>query len=345
MKLSTNKLKKIRFTVIRTITLSNCIQHWNWVNMQLLIVKNAINSMHDAKTLFIRVVEAGSIKKAATQLGIEPSSISRKITALENHLGVKLLNRSTVRTTPTEQGQTYYKRLKELLEAQHALDEEISSSIKKVSGTLKVGAPIDFGAQFVVPICRAMQEEYPELNFELFLGSDYENLYSNKIDVAIRIGTLTDSQLIARKLGEIPRVLVASPEYLAQFGIPQTPKDLEHHNFIFYSAKQAKSDIEYHNFTRFPHVKMNSNFTVNSVSAVRELVIKGAGIHLGPYWFFSEAIHKKLVVPLLTDYQLKSYTSHAVYKKHQNTPQKISVFVERMKAVVSNLTNSRLNFS
>lgn len=201
--------------------------------------------MHDAKSLFIRVVEAGSLKNAAAQLGIEPSSISRKVAALEKRLGVKLLNRSTVRTTPTEQGQTYFERLKDILDAQQALDEEISNSIHKVSGTLRIGAPVDFGSQFVVPVCRAMQKQYPDLNFELFLGSDFENLFSNKIDVAVRIGELANSQLIARKLGEIPRVLVASQQYLEKFGIPLNPMDLEQHNFIFYSQKQAKSDIEY----------------------------------------------------------------------------------------------------
>ncbi len=299
--------------------------------------------MHDAKSLFIRVVEAGSLKNAAAQLGIEPSSISRKVAALEKRLGVKLLNRSTVRTTPTEQGQTYYERLKDILDAQQALDEEISNSINKVNGTLRIGAPVDFGSQFVVPVCRAMQKQYPDLNFELFLGSDFENLFSNKIDVAVRIGELANSQLIARKLGEIPRVLVASQLYLEKFGIPLNPMDLEQHNFIFYSQKQAKSDIEYLNFTRFPHVKMHSNFTVNSVSAVRDLVINGVGIHLGPLWFFSEAIHKKQLIPLLTDYQLKSYSSHAVYKKQPYTPQKIKVFIDKMKEAVSTLHNSSFN--
>jgi len=299
--------------------------------------------MHDAKSLFIRVVEAGSLKNAAAQLGIEPSSISRKVAALEKRLGVKLLNRSTVRTTPTEQGQTYFERLKDILDAQQALDEEISNSIKKVDGTLRIGAPVDFGSQFVVPVCRAMQKQYPDLNFELFLGSDFENLFSNKIDVAVRIGELANSQLIARKLGEIPRVLVASQLYLEKFGIPLNPMDLEQHNFIFYSQKQAKSDIEYLNFTRFPHVKMHSNFTVNSVSAVRDLVINGVGIHLGPLWFFSEAIHKKQLIPLLTDYQLKSYSSHAVYKKQPYTPQKIKVFIDKMKEAVSTLHNSSFN--
>lgn len=299
--------------------------------------------MHDAKSLFIRVVEAGSLKNAAAQLGIEPSSISRKVAALEKRLGVKLLNRSTVRTTPTEQGQTYFERLKDILDAQQALDEEISNSIKKVDGTLRIGAPVDFGSQFVVPVCRAMQKQYPDLNFELFLGSDFENLFSNKIDVAVRIGELANSQLIARKLGEIPRVLVASQQYLEKFGIPLNPMDLEQHNFIFYSQKQAKSDIEYLNFTRFPHVKMHSNFTVNSVSAVRDLVINGVGIHLGPLWFFSEAIHKKQLIPLLTDYQLKSYSSHAVYKKQPYTPQKIKVFIDKMKEAVSTLHNSSFN--
>lgn len=293
--------------------------------------------MYEPKKLFVRVVEAGSFKKAATQLNIEPSSVSRKISALESRLGVKLLNRSTSKTTPTELGLAYYDRLHRLLEEQEALDEEITRGSQKLSGVLRIGAPVDFGAEFVVPACRDLQLKYPEISLEMSLGTNFDNLLENKLDVAVRIGNLPDSGLIAKKLGDISRVLVASPDYLNANGTPEHPSDLDKHNFILYSLKQRRTDIEFINFPNFPHTKVSSNFLVNSVSAVRKLVIGGAGIHHGPSWFFSDAIKSGEVKLLLENYPLKSFPANAVYSERVYTPKKIRLFTDLMKDVVKDI--------
>lgn len=293
--------------------------------------------MKDPKSLFLRVVEAGSFKKAATQLNVEPSTISRKVAALESELNVKLLNRSTLHSTPTELGQIYYDRLRSIIDEQEALDEEITSGLHRISGSLRIGAPVDFGAEFVVPVCRDLQIEYPELTMEMSLGSHFDNLLENKLDVAIRIGKLPDSRLVACKLGDISRVIVASPEYLRLNGVPQSLSDLSQHNFIFYSPKQARSDIEFENGSVFPHTTMHSNFTVNSVSALRNLVIKGAGLHLGPTWFFSEAIRNGDAEVVLQEHPLRSFPAYAVYLDRSFLPRKIKVFIEKMKERVKTI--------
>ena len=293
--------------------------------------------MKDPKVLFIRVVESGSFKKAAEQLNIEPSSISRKIGKLESQLNVKLLNRSTLHTTPTELGQIYYDRLRTIIDEQEELDEVITRGIHSINGSLKISAPVDFVAEFVVPVCRELQEEYPELSVDMCLGSNFDNLLENKLDVAVRIGQLSDSSLIARRLCDISRVIVACPEYLRARNVILKPSDLGGHNFIFYSAKQARSDIQFGDGQIFSHTKMCSNFSVNSVSAVRALVIRGAGLHLGPRWFFADAIANGQVEVVLPKLSLKSFPAYAVYQERNYLPRKIKVFVEMLKKRVEEI--------
>ena len=282
--------------------------------------------MVSVEELFLHVVESGSFKKAAEHLNLEPSSVSRKIASLEDRLKVKLLRRSTQRTSPTELGQLYYEKLRRIIDDQLALEEEISSGVDRLIGRLRIAAPVDFGAQFVVPVTRKMQQQSPELKVELLLGSQFENLLEKNLDLAVRIGELPDSNLIAKKLGEIDRVLVASPDYLDKHGTPESVDQLETHNFILYSPIQARSDIEFADGSRYAHTRVKSNIMVNSVTAVRNLVLEGAGIHLGPYWVFREDIKNGNVFQLLAGRPLKSFPVHAVYIARSYLPFKTKEF-------------------
>jgi len=158
--------------------------------------------------LFLRVVEAGSLKAAAAFLGKDASTLSRRVAALEERLGVKLLVRSTRRTTPTDAGQRYYEGLRDLVAQQEALEAEVSRTTETPHGQLRVTAPVDFGARFVVPVLARLQESAPDLVVECVLGSGYLDLAEHGLDVAVRVGKLPDSALIARRLGAVPRVLV-----------------------------------------------------------------------------------------------------------------------------------------
>ena len=281
--------------------------------------------------LFVQVVEAGSFKGAAEQLGLEPSSLSRKIAALEDRLGVKLLHRSTRRSTMTELGQLYYSGLLNILDEKSLLEEKLLGGQEALRGKLRIGAPVDFGAEYIVPVVHELQQSAPELKVELLLSSDFVNLLERNIDVVIRIGELADSSLIAKKLGDIERVLVASPGYLKERGEPQNIDSLGNHNFLLYSPQQGKSDIEFCHGKRFSHTRMKSNLTVNSVSAIRDLVKKGAGIHLGPEWIFREDLKVRKVVRLLPDLPLKSFPAHALYVERSFVPRKTRLFIEAMR--------------
>ena len=288
-----------------------------------------------SERLFIQVVEAGSFKRAAEQLGLEPSSLSRNIAALEERLNVKLLHRSTRHTRPTELGQEYYLGLRRVLDDQVALEERITSRVESIEGNLRVSAPVDFGAQFVAPILREMQMESPGLSIEITLGSAYVDLIEEGLDVAVRIGELPESSLVAKKLGEVRRVLVASPEYLQARGVPEKPDDLALHNFVLYSPIQARSDIEFSDGSQFPNSRIRSNIMVNSVRAIRDLVNDGAGIHLGPEWVFKDDLHRGNVIRVLPDQGLKSFPAYAVYTARAYLPRKTRQFVQRLSARMS----------
>ncbi|MBL1271661.1 MAG: LysR family transcriptional regulator [Oceanospirillales bacterium] len=283
--------------------------------------------MSDVEQMFVLVVESGSFKKAAEYLKLEPSSVSRQIAALENRLQVRLLRRSTQRTTPTELGQRYYERLRLIIDDQLALEEEIRSGVSRLTGKLRIAAPVDFGTKFVVPVTCQLQQLAPELSVELLLGSPFESLLESNLDVAVRIGDLPDSNLIAKNLGHNQRVLVASREYVEKQGAPTSPEKLDAYNFILYSSSQARSDIEFADGSRYSHLKIRSNMTVNSVAAVRRLVLEGKGIHLGPLWAFAEDIESGRLIRLLPDRPLRSFPVHAVYPARSYLPVKIKEFI------------------
>lgn len=286
--------------------------------------------METNEWIFLRVVEAGSIKAAADQLGTDPSSVSRKVAALEKRLGVKLLQRSTRRSSPTEAGSLYFQGMRRLVDEQAALEASVGGEIDQPRGVLRVAAPVDFGTRFVAPVLRTLQRDNPDLQVELRLGSRFEDLAEQGIDVAIRIGRLPDSSLICRRLGEVPRVLVASRGYLAERGAPTRPRDLANHEFVFYSPSQARSPVELMGPEGAERVMVSGHITVNSVTAICELVEAGQGIHHGPEWAFREGLEADRLVRVLPDYALEAFPVHALYVSTTFVPAKIRRFIDRM---------------
>lgn len=286
--------------------------------------------MSTSEKIFLHVVEAGSFKKAAELLNMEPSSASRKIAALEERLKIKLLHRSTSRTRPTELGQAYYEGLRRIIDEQMALEEELLSGVTTIKGKLRIGSTFDLAEKFIAPVTRSMQKQAPELEVELILSSDIDNLAEKNLDVAIRIGPLRDSNLIAKNVGEISRVLVAAPEYVNSHGLPQSPSDLADHNFVLYSVAQGKTNIEFQDGTIFPHTKISSNMAVNSLGAIRHLVKSGLGVNWGPLWLYEEDIKKGQLISLLPFHPVKGFVVNAVYTERGFLPQKTKVFIEQL---------------
>ncbi|EDM74764.1 transcriptional regulator, LysR family protein [Plesiocystis pacifica SIR-1] len=281
--------------------------------------------------LFLRIVEAGSLKAAAAQLGSDPSSVSRRLAALETRLGQQLVRRSTRGSKPTEAGARYYEGLAQLVAQQDALEAAVAGGRDEPQGRLHVTAPPEFGVRFVVPVLEQLQRRYPALVVELALGTAFTNLAERGLDAAVRIGKLSDSSLRARKLGVVPRLLVASPAYLDAAGTPRSLAELPEHRVISYLTRSGVNRVR----ARTPRgdlreVEVRPVFTVNSISTLVRMVEGGAGINLAPRWAFADALAAGRVVALFEDHRFEAYPVQIVYPSRRYLPAKTRAFIESM---------------
>jgi len=295
-----------------------------WANNPIRIAKNA--PMNDDE-LFLAVVDGGSFRSAATFAGLDPSRVSRRIAALEAELGVKLLNRTTRACAPTEAGTRYAEGVRRLSEARATLLADVTGGQDIPKGRLRVAAPTDFGARFVAPVLTQMSEAYPDLSVDLRLGSGFADLLAEGIDVAIRIGRLADSALMARRIGTSHRVLVAAPEIAA---LVQSPDDLSQVSIVSYRTglTEMRSSFEWNGMQH--DLRMPCRYAVNSMTAVREAVLAGRGAHLGPLWAFRDDLKNRYVVQLLPKARFEPFPIHAIWSPTPYQPAASRIFVSMM---------------
>src|SRR5262245_11405105 len=189
----------------------------------------------EAMDIFVRIVEAGSFSAVARELGTTQPTISKQITALERRLKTRLLERSTRSLSATDSGTMYYERCKRILEDVKAAEGALGRLQSSLTGTLHVNGSIALGQIFLTPLLLDFQRRYPDRTVELTLNDRYIDLVEEGVDVAVRMGRLADSNLVARRLGATRRVLVATRAYLDAHGTPREPPDLERHNCLLYA--------------------------------------------------------------------------------------------------------------
>ncbi len=185
--------------------------------------------------LFFRVAELRSISKTARECAVEPSSVSRRLSALERRLGAQLLTRATRSLHLTDAGERAYVRMRALVEEMDALGSELGEQGRSLSGHLRITAAVPLGERLLTPWVAAFQSEHPAVTAELLLSDRPTDLLADRIDLAIRIGPVADERLVARRIGEMPLVMCASPAYLAAHGRPRKPADLAVHRGLLYT--------------------------------------------------------------------------------------------------------------
>ena len=196
--------------------------------------------------VFAAVVETGSFTAAADRLDIAKSAVSRRVSALEERLGVQLLRRTTRRQTLTDAGRALYERSTRILADLEEVESAVSQEHDEVSGLLRVALPLSFGvSQMCAPIAR-FGEQHPRIRFDLDLNDRRIDLVEEGIDVAVRIGQLPDSSLVARKLFEVRTVICGSPDYFAAHGMPKTPEDLLQHDCLVYGNLADPAKVGLH---------------------------------------------------------------------------------------------------
>ena len=248
-----------------------------------------------AMQLFIRVADLESFSRAAETLALPKGSVSRQIQALESHLGVRLLHRTTRRVQLTQDGMVYYERAKDLLSNLDELDGMFQHDPASISGRLRVDMPVGFAKKLVIPHLPTFLQQYPGIELELSSSDRLVDVIREGFDCVVRVGALKDSGLIARPLGKLTQINCASPDYLARFGYPQSLEDLADHALIHYAStlgvRPPGFEVVIDGAVRW--VKTGGILTVNSTETYQAACIAGLGIIQVPRTGVREALRRR----------------------------------------------------
>lgn len=283
--------------------------------------------------LFVNVLERNSFTAAANALGLSKQFVSRRLTALEARLGVRLLNRSTRKLSATSLGQAYYERAVRILEDVDEAESLVSEQRSSPRGTLRLSAPMSFGTLHLSTLLPEFLLRYPEVSIELELSDRMVDVLGEGYDMAVRIGVLADSTLIARPLADIETVTCCSPTYLALNGQPEAPDELGRHECLLYGHSKAV-DWDYWVDGRVERFAVSGRFLVNNGELVRDAAIAGLGLARLPTFIVGPALEAGVLVPVLQKYRLPSSKVFAVYPQHRQASLLIRVLIDYLKEVL-----------
>lgn len=277
--------------------------------------------------LYVRIVETGSFSAVARELGTIQPTVSKQLTALEEHLGVRLLNRTTRQLSPTEAGRKYYDRCRHILDEVTDLESSLADLQTRTTGLLRVNAPVAFGQLYMLPLVFRFRRKYPGLAVDLTLNDRFVDLVQEGVDVAIRFGDLEDSQVVARRVGAVTRVCVASPEYLHSRGTPRSPADLSAHNCITYNYLFS-NEWQFEGPQGPLSVRVKGDFRANSAITIRSAALEAIGIAHMPGVFVQDDIDKGTLTQVLADYGPPPVEIHTVYPSARFLSSKVRLFLD-----------------
>lgn len=305
--------------------------------------------------VFIKIVDKGSLVAAANALSLSPAMVSNHLQTLEKHVGAALIYRTTRRQQLTELGQQYYDRCVEIL-GMVADTQALASGHSEglPTGKITISAPTSFGSETLVSALHRFHQQYPQIETRLLLNDRNVDLIEDDIDLAIRIGKLPDSNLIARELCTYKMIVCASPDYLQRCGTPTSPEQLSQHNCLlfrtgaltpwkFYPAKEASDKGITEANTVIPInstvVSVSGNLQTNNGRALRKAACEGMGIIMQPCILLKDDIQQGLLVPLLNDYVVSTRTIHLLYLKNRNLPPKTRSLIDFLLAYFADEAN------
>jgi len=279
--------------------------------------------------VFKRAVEAGSFAAAARHFGISPEMAGNHVRALEAHLGVRLLNRSTRRLHLTQAGSGYYERCRQILADIEEAEAEANALQATPRGLLRISAPVTFGVLHVAPAVSDYMTRYPEVKLEVALSDRHVNLIEEGFDLAIRVGELQESNLIARRLTSAHLIVCAAPTYLRRAGRPETPADLSRHACLIYQEIEAADAWHFQAADgRSETVRVSGPLSSTNPAFLYRLALAGHGVVIGPSFALGADIADGRLVPLLTEWRRRELPIHALYPHRLLLSAKIRTFVD-----------------
>lgn len=282
----------------------------------------------DAMRAFVSVADLEGFAPAARKLGLSASAVTRLIASLENHLGARLLQRTTRSVTLTDVGARYLERARRILGDLEEAESSVQAERSKPSGRLIVSAPLMFGRLHVGPVMSAYLKQYPDVSAELRLSDRMVSLVDEGIDLAVRIGHLADSSVIARAVGDMRRVVVASPRYLKAHGTPQKLSDLADHEVIQFSGSSALVEWRFLEDGREIRVPNTSRFATNSTDAAVLHAEQGGGLISVLAYQVAESLKAGRLKIVLAKYELPPMPIHLVYPTSRLLSAKVRAFID-----------------
>jgi DNA-binding transcriptional LysR family regulator len=278
---------------------------------------------------FMEVVESGGFGRAAKRLRISKSMISRRIARMEADLGARLLSRTTRGVSPTEAGLEFKARSDQILAALDEAREAVARHGGEVVGRLRLSAPLSFGVRHVAPVLAEMAKRHPRLEMDVSYSDRIADLIDERFDAAIRIGTLKDSTLVARRIAPVRSVLVASPDYLARNGRPTAPGELASHECLIYTGRSAP-EWQFRGGKRTISIRPKGRLRSDSGEAILQWAAAGLGIAEAPSFLVSDAIESGALEPLLLDYPTPEHGIHVVRPPGAYVPGKVRVLIDTL---------------
>jgi DNA-binding transcriptional LysR family regulator len=284
-----------------------------------------------AMRAFARVVETGNFTRAATTLSMPKATVTTLIQSLEAHLHTKLLNRTTRRVMVTTDGALYYERAVQILSEIDELDGSVSSSQGLPSGRLRVEMAGAFAEQLVIPALHDFHARYPDIHIDLGVGDRLVDYLAENVDCALRAGMPSDQSLIARRVAEINLVTCATPDYIAKFGIPQRPEDLEtgHHAVSYFRAQTGRTiPFEFKRGNEDLEIAPRYILSVNDSRSYVSAALNGLGVVQAPTFMIRDALADGRLIRVLPEWQRSALPLHIVYPPNRHLSNKVRVFVD-----------------
>ncbi len=280
---------------------------------------------------FTRVVDAGSFVGAAESLGLSKAAISRHVNELESRLGVRLLHRTTRRLSLTSEGEVFLARCRELLAGLEEAEAEVTSSRDTARGLLRVNAPVTYGVRHLAPLWGGFRERHPLVGLDITLSDRVVDLLEEGFDLAIRIGRLSSSSLVARQLSQTRLRLCAAPQYLADHGVPDHPQDLAEHAVIAYSYWSGGDEWIFEGPEGEVGVRVAPWLHSNNGDTCREAALAGQGIIVQPDFLVGEDIASGALVELMPGYRAAELGIYAVYPTRRHVASKVQVLIQYLR--------------
>ncbi|MDB5670744.1 MAG: LysR family transcriptional regulator [Alphaproteobacteria bacterium] len=295
--------------------------------MVLLDMEHASVDLLDV-VAFVRVVETGAFSRAAERTGMAKSILSRRVARLEESLGARLLTRSAQGAQPTDVGQAYYERASLILAQLDAAQEVVAEAVTQIAGPIRLSGPLSFGVQHLSPALADFAAANPKVELDVSFDDRTVDLIAGGFDLAVRIGTLKDSSLIARRIAPVRKVAVASAGYLERRGTPQRPRDIADHDLLLYGNEAWRFRVG----NRWETVRGHTRMRADNGDLLRKVAEAGLGICLLPSFIAAPALESGALIPLLRDFPLEEGGLHIVMPPGRATTARVRALVDFLAA-------------